>query len=389
MRKGILAAAALGLALGVPALAAFSGYRLAYLRLRKNPWEVNSLVRDRVETWRINETMAGAFALAKRDLAGVERCYYTAPDFRRVTWIGKDIPTPFVGFAPKPGPLASGRINSLQFRYSRELEFPKPPCVCRVFFIGGSTAYGSGASSNETTIGGYLEDLLNRQGRASGKRFEVVTAAACAWTTTHERILIENRLVELEPDLVVSLSGHNDAYWGAEDRNVEWFRAFQDEYYYTLAHSLLACNFDEHLPAEDPSTGTRVGVAEGVERLRRNVFLAATALDAVGSDYVFALQPVLAMTKKQLTDREAKIASAHDQAGLVLRMDEFRKALRQTEFRRFHFADLTSALDSTEGDYFLDGCHFGDKGNDLIARALAQVLIPILDARARQHVLRK
>ena len=76
--------------------------------------------------------------------------------------------------------------------------------------------------------GSHLADFL------LNKNYEVFTMATPAWASTHERIMIENRLSDLEPDLVVSLSGNNDVHWGAKNRNVLWFRAYHDEFYFDL-----------------------------------------------------------------------------------------------------------------------------------------------------------
>src|SRR6266850_2064082 len=115
---------------------------LTYLRMPRKARLANRLAAEQIGQSRQNLTVAGAFAMAlseDRDpasLAGVENCYYSPPDLERVTWVERDIPTPFVGFAPAPGPLVSGFINSRQFRYAREIEVPKPKNVYRVFFTG-------------------------------------------------------------------------------------------------------------------------------------------------------------------------------------------------------------------------------------------------------------
>ena len=109
-------------ALGLAALAGFVGHRITYLRMRQKAGHANELAASLIAQWRRNETMAGAYALsfsterAASALAGVENCYYSPPDFERVTWSGKDMPTPFVGCSPIPGPLMGGFINSMQFR---------------------------------------------------------------------------------------------------------------------------------------------------------------------------------------------------------------------------------------------------------------------------------
>ena len=53
-------------------------------------------------------------------------------------------------------------INEYGFRGS-EIQKEKPSDVYRIFVVGGSTAFGSGATSDETTIPGYLQEIINQQ----------------------------------------------------------------------------------------------------------------------------------------------------------------------------------------------------------------------------------
>ena len=127
------------------------------------------------------------------------------------------VPTSFVGSAPWPGHFGNATINSQQFRYDRDIGvFPKPADVYRIFLTGGSVAFGGGAPSNSTAISGFLEKILNDSLAATlGKKIEVVNAACPAWASTQERIWIEQRLSEMQPDMIISFSGNNDAHWGS------------------------------------------------------------------------------------------------------------------------------------------------------------------------------
>jgi hypothetical protein len=371
----------------------FVRHCLTHLSMPKKAREASRLAVEQIEQSRQNLTVAGAFALAlseDRDpasLVGVENCYYSPPDLERVTWVERDIPTPFVGFAPAPGPLVSGFVNSMQFRYAREIEVPKPKNVYRIFFTGGSTAFGTGASSNETTIGGYLETYLNEALRLRGVRCEVITAAAGAWSSTHERILIENRLVDLEPDIVISFSGHNDAFWSVLGRNLLWFRTFQDDYFLVLLNAVLAANRAEEFPNRDPGAGVPISPAQAAERLARNVACGHYVLATVGADYIFALQPVLELSQKVRTPREQRIVDAVGSYAWFIQMQdyyhEFRKSLRVLEQPSLGFVDTTTTFDACDGniDIFIDTAHFGDRGNDLIAQTLLGPILSRIEKR--------
>lgn len=386
------ATALLVTALGVATLAGVAGYHLARLRQKSSP--ANERAVEQIRLWRQHETMAGAFVLARTAnwedpaaLIGIENCYYSPPDFKRISWVPRDMPTPFVAYAPEPGPLASGFINNMQFRYAREIETPKPPDVIRIFFIGGSVALSVAATSNDTTIGGYLEKYLNEALLGRVGRCEVVTVGACAWTSTHERILIENRLIELHPDVVIAFSGYNDVFWAALGRNILWSRMWQDEYFLILANAGLETNSAPPFRHDVHSGGPLIGPEVGGQRLTRNVDFSHHALATVSADYVFTLQPVLALSRKRRTRREQVVAAAVSARPWIVHAEafyrHFRADLRALDRPGFHFLDASSIFDACDDqvDLFVDSAHFGDRGNDLIAQHLRDQILPIIDKR--------
>ena len=375
-------------------VAALKGFRDALQQIRsagKDEPLLPTVARE-IADWRQNETVAGAYALRfgtddpSASLADAASCYYVPPDFTRVTWVPRDIPTPFVGFAPAPGPLASGSVNSMQFRYDREIQVPKPRGLRRIFLTGGSTAFSSGASSNATTIGGYLERYLNGAPGSSALHYEVVTAAACAWTSTHERIMIANRLIELQPDLVISLSGHNDAFWSIRGRNLLWFRSMQEDFFLSLMNSALNSHKAPEFPAEETAPDLETTAQRATGRLIRNVSGAHHALVDAGATYMFVLQPVLQASMKRRTQREQQIAGRNAAeswfTGIPVFYEEFRKQLQSLTSAGFAFVDAANCFEGCDAtsEVFLDSCHFGDRGNDLIARSLVDPVITTIEA---------
>src|SRR5262249_93527 len=159
--------------------------------------------------------------------------------FDEIAWAVKTVMTPFVGYAPAPGQQHNAYLTPFQFRTRGEPAMPKPPGVTRIFLTGASVAFSAGAPDDQRTIGGYLPSLLDRRDTGSGHRYEVFTFAAPAWSSTHERIAIENRLSDLQPDLVVELTGIGDALYGERGHNVLWARAVTDQYYWDLVNIAL------------------------------------------------------------------------------------------------------------------------------------------------------
>ncbi|BEP93381.1 hypothetical protein GmRootA79_17650 [Acidovorax sp. A79] len=345
---------------------------------------------DKVIQWvEQGETLAGVLAVTP--LKDEQRNQYaraytsSAPDIRSISWSVPNQPTPFVGTAPSPGQHQNAHINSWQMRNREELQMPKPRGVYRIFLTGGSTAYGSGAPSQEQTIGSLLNELLNKNLPKPGVRYEVFTFANPAWASTHERIAIENYLSELQPDLVISLSGNNDVFWADAGRNVLWFSAFSDDYFRTLANTGLKTAGRKEL-SDLPQTRPLpqpVPVQTVAYRLEKNVRLGAHALQDV--NWVFFLQPTLSVTKKSLSSREKDFLS-NSKEYYLQSYQAIAASLSAIRLKNFEFVDISGVFDRyrAEDDMFLDQFHFGDKGNAVIAQAILASLAPQIEGSVRK-----
>lgn len=83
--------------------------------------------------------------------------------------------------------------------------------VKRVMVTGGSVAYGYGATSDEATIAGRLQDVLNRHDARNGWRWEVVNRGFPGATSFQELIVaLQDEDATPAPDYFVSISGWND-----------------------------------------------------------------------------------------------------------------------------------------------------------------------------------
>jgi hypothetical protein len=298
-------------------------------------------------------------------------------------WDIKDlILSPFLGYAPAPCIEKTFQINSNQFRSSENVLSPKPDNAYRIFLVGGSTAFGSGAPDQERTIGGYLKNYLDHQAPQKKKeKYEVHTVAAPAWSSSHERIAIENLVSEMEPDLVISFSGNNEAHWGWNFKNTLWFRSYADNHFWKIINAAYSsAGFDTF---EDPiKDREKVLSPENLSRiLKKNVDLECYALSPTGTKHYYAFQPTIPLTQKPLTQREKKIlAGWHpDQVNYFRQYHKLAtvklKALEE-KYEYFRFFDLSGLFDekSKEEEIFLDSSHFGDKGYDFISKSIYNLI---------------
>jgi hypothetical protein len=304
-------------------------------------------------------------------------------------WSVPSVMSPFVGCGPEPGQHHNAFINSMQCRAHKELTTPKPPQTCRIFITGGSTAFGSGAPSQDRTIGGYLNAILEKELSPTTKyKYEVFTLANPSWASTHERIIIENRLLELQPDLVISFSGLNDVHWGMYGRNVLWFRTVQEEFNWRVlqwAYGVFRLQPMTDVVALDPRPVAPSLVAD---RLEENVRLSAFALGLKHTQYAFCLQPALAVTRKPLTDAEQKRQQSLKTIDKSISgQNYFSRCYAAIDTRlaglkigNFTYVNLSDAFDgiNTPERIFVDSYHVGDKGNALLARSLFERLRSLL-----------
>lgn len=344
--------------------------------------------RQQIEAFAKSYTL-GHMLTSQEDRQARAQAYYDPQTAQKnmdtFSWAVPNVLTPFVGNGAQPGKNDNAVIDSWQFRSDQELRMPKPEGTYRIFITGGSTAFGSGAPNQECNIAGYLQALLNREeSPTTNLHYEVFTAANPAWASTHERILIENRLSELEPDMVISFSGNNDVHWGRLGRNVLWFRSYPDQYFWDLLNTVYKSAGYTPMPEVITVDSQPVSATIVADRLEKNVRLSNYALASQGIQYVFVLQPTLSVSSKPLTSREQAILDkATSPVVDYFRQcyPELRKRLASLKGDHFSFVDMSDAFSSLSDrdEVFLDSYHFGDRGYELVARGMAQAIQPLLE----------
>ncbi len=144
---------------------------------------------------------------------------------------GRVQPHPYLAYAVRPGFRQDNRAkggdqvshNSLGFR-GPETTWEKPEGVYRIVCLGGSSTYGFGPSSDATNWPARLEVHLNAA--APPRRVEVINGACQGYSTFESLINLSLRLLDFEPDLVITYHAINDmrcALWReARNDNTNW-----------------------------------------------------------------------------------------------------------------------------------------------------------------------
>ena len=129
-------------------------------------------------------------------------------------------------FFNNDNPIISVKNNALGFR-GEEFSTPNPDEL-RICVVGGSAAWGCGASSNETTITGWLEPLINADKRLLGEKFSKAKCFNLAQVNgyqTQDLLTLLFFAEKIRPDYVISFTGWNELV-ASSDMNVDYLKKF-------------------------------------------------------------------------------------------------------------------------------------------------------------------
>ena len=224
-------------------------------------------------------------------------------------------------------------INSLGFR-GDEFSAKKSDTVYRIFMLGGSTMFGHGATSNETTIPGYIQEFFQNSDQAN--KIEIINSGIQGADSFTELKLIETKLLDFSPDMMIIYDGWNDlrANHTPKAVNENWKKI---------------CEFG-----------------------RANDF-----------DVIIALQPIAGFGNKDLTNQELKYAqTGEDYANNRLIesssiYQNYAKNLSEITTCTKTF-DIRNVFDTETEPIYWDQGHVSDSGNSIIAKSLSSTAFSVI-----------
>jgi lysophospholipase L1-like esterase len=306
---------------------------------------------------------------------------------------------PFLGWIGEPNTdLSTIKTNELGFRDKPLL--PRKDNEYRILILGGSTAWGLGASSNEKTVAGALESQLNRS--SDNYSYRVMNGAYPGWQSRQELTTLMEFYDEFDPDLIIAVTGWNDVYvlTEGEDPDLqmrkesgmlakavkETLQPMSTMYAVRkLAGSLgiwrLVIHFREKMHLASPPSVRVSYDAENAERIIPGMvdryLTMANFSKRHGAKLMLAIQPDIYTTGKTLTQEEESVSDRHtskfvdiEKAYPKYRSDFLDKLREQFIDSEVTVLDLGGVFDDLDDPVFLDHCHFNDMGYQKIASLL-------------------
>jgi lysophospholipase L1-like esterase len=224
-------------------------------------------------------------------------------------------------------------INSLGFR-GDDFSFEKPMDVYRIFMLGGSTMFGHGATSDNTTIPGYLQNLFKNYN--NDFTVEIINSGIQGADSFNELNLIETKLIDYSPDMLIIYDGWND------------LRAqHSPDTIYDNWNSM--CNLGKE---------NKINV-------------------------IVSLQPIAGFGEKSLTEQELEYSQKGMNYGgtpLIASLNDYQQYAQKLDAlsRCDESLDLRNIFDTEISPIYWDQGHVSDVGNSIVARAIYDKILPLL-----------
>lgn len=318
-------------------------------------------------------------------------------------------PHPFLLYRPVPNQKFSMvNINSFGFRgKDKDIEVNNEDYY-RVFLLGGSAAYGCGALCDEKTIAGYIQKMIYE--KWPDKKIIVVNAAIDGYTSNQERILFEEYLIDYA-DMVIVFDGLNDIFaptiFGMEGIGypyefIKYKDIIKNPLIYSISKFFKKSMFYEKFSRRITTIKDRLNKSSKfnfnedkiIEAMKNNYFKNLRIINDLSKkrdiDAFFFLQPMLLVESKNLSPTELQIHNQEINWGYKINNAEnyFRKAYFSivNDFDSLfnegvHIYSLKDVFAYKDETIYVDIAHYGDKGQKIVAEAIFETIVPVLEKK--------
>ena len=280
--------------------------------------------------------------------------------------------------------LTTININSHGFR-GAEFDLDKNDETYRIMMVGGSTTWGSGASSDSATIPAFLEKKFHSNNH---NKVEVINAGVSAANSIEESYKIRQIYKQFQPDLFIIYDGWNDSFGKIQEGNLDVEKSRQElkkqkkniiqitisEYltiyrtpyvlYPLLSHTYIASSMNDNILQKNSEIWSS----------RWNEICTENSMDKI--ETIILLQPIVGTGNKILSDDEKHHSNYIKQVKSRQQLDYFANQLPISSCTAS--IDLRNVFDDITIPIYFDGGHTTDIGNEIVAKKIYEDIIPII-----------
>lgn len=282
------------------------------------------------------------------------------------------------------------KTNSLGLRCEEIVDISKEKDVA--VFLGGSVVFGSYAPSDQETIPSFCESNLDHQ-------IQCINAGANGHVLTQNVSMYINYIAPyLKPKKVILYAGYNDFLLCCRYRK-NFGRLIMEDFQDMLANypkkpfktafivlkKGVAINLQKiksafkrnHPPAPRrqnislDSFGGEDHIKNYINHFVSHVELLNHLCSSTETQFLFFLQPALALSGKIKTELEKNLEYSITETQAL---SFFYKELKNQFIQKPYFNDHSDIFLREQKSIFIDPCHFGDRGNKIIANEISSLM---------------
>ncbi len=268
-------------------------------------------------------------------------------------------------------------INNHGFR-GPEILKEKAENTFRIFVVGGSTTFSLRTLSDQTTIPGYLQE--NFDNFQLNKKIEVINAGITNIVSTDELKLIQTKIVQFKPDLIIIYDGTNDLtnpyLWIKPKENDDLLMHIHGNYFNFYKTPYVINNI---INTKIPKIHSESDWEDKALLWKKNMISICELGRQHGYETVVILQPILGSGNKILTDQERKNFEFNDQAKFVIGYNKFADKLKDLDDYCVKIFDFRDIFDDMEETAYFDRAHVGSASNKIIAAKIFELIHPLVN----------
>lgn len=276
-------------------------------------------------------------------------------------------------------------INEFGFR-GDEISQDKDDSIFRIFVLGGSTTINLRSISDEKTLPGYLQNFFNIN--KPNQKFEVINAGIPRISSTQELSIVENKLINFQPDMIIIYDGTNDLelpYGHTPSKND--LRAKVGDFIkrifpYWETGRVIFNIIDKNSHSEESYSFDLSSVDKKVNLWKNNIEQICLQGKANTFDTVIILQPILGTGERILTQYEKNQFLLYDQGNALIGYDKFGDELNNLNEHCTIVKDFRNVFDNQTGSIFYDNAHIKFQANEIVAEEIFKTILPLIDEKS-------
>ena len=251
----------------------------------------------------------------------------------------------------------------------------------RIFLTGGSTAFGFGSTSDKTTISGFLQDYFDDE--FEYLNVEIINAGINGADSYREILLIKEKLIEYDPDLIISYTGVNDSggysreiiFDETHDNSTQNLFKFSSYPWYRTPFVINNLLSENTINEKNTLELSPQEIQKTSESFKKNWSQSCTFLEDNQITSVLILQPSL-VTKTMLSDFEKNIEPSINYRKQLL--EKFSNELEVLKGDCDYTFDFRDTISNTSKTTYYDAVHMNDLGNQIVAKIIYEKILPII-----------